>query len=107
MTEGPPAADACYHNKIPAVEGGGGEGLAVPPLLVHPGVPSLSALTVVSSTLEQVFPLVTFKSFLGSGVFVPVPLPVVDMAEVFLVGMAVLISKCCLWSPVCVNAVVC
>jgi hypothetical protein len=39
-------------------------------------------------------------------VFVPVPLLVVDVAEVFMVGIEGLISERCLWRPVSVRVVV-
>ena len=70
--------------------------LAVPSLPALPGVPLLPALVVASFTLAPLFPLVTFNEFLGAYMLVPVLLPVVDMTEAFMVGMEVLISKCCL-----------
>ena len=77
-------------------------GLAVSPLPALSGVPPLSVLAVVSSTLAPSLPLVTFDAFLGSVVCVSVHLPVVNIEEVFMVGMEDLMSKCCLWRPVCV-----
>ena len=53
--------------------------LAVPPHPALPDVPPLPALAVASSTLPPSFHLVAFDVFLGSVVFVPVPLPVVDI----------------------------
>ena len=74
--------------------------LAVPPrpaLLDAPPLPeTLPALTVTSFTLTPVFLLVTFNVFLGSFVFVPVPMSVVCIPEAFMVGTAVIISKRCL-----------
>ena len=73
--------------------------LTVPSLPALPGVPQLPALVVVFSTLPPLLPLVAFDVFLGSVVFVHVPLPVVDIVGAFMVGMEGLISKCCLWPP--------
>ena len=80
--------------------------LAVPPLPVLPSVPPLPALVAASSTLPPSFPLLVFDMFLGSVVFVPVPLPVVDIAESFMVGIGSLLSEHCLWRPVCERIVV-
>ena len=75
---------------------GGTLDLAVPPFPFIPGVPPLPDRAVTSSTLATSFPLVTFDVCLGSVVFVPVPLPVVDILQAFMVGMEVLLSKHCL-----------
>ena len=55
--------------------------LAVPPIPALPGIPPLPAFVVASSTLPPSFPLVAFDVFFGSAVFVPLLLPVVDIAE--------------------------
>ena len=70
--------------------------LSVSPPSVLPGIPQLPALAVASSTYAPWFPLVAFDTFLGSVVFVPVSLPVVDISKAFMVGMDGLISKRCL-----------
>ena len=80
--------------------------LTVPSLPALPGVPQLPALVVVFSTLPPLLPLVAFDVFLGSVVFVHVPLPVVDIVEAFMVDMEGLISERCRWCPVCVRVVV-
>ena len=80
--------------------------LAVPPLPVLPGVPPLPALVAASSTLPPSFPLLVFDMFLGSVVFVPVPLPGVDIAEAFMSDTGSLISDHCFWRSVCERVVV-
>jgi hypothetical protein len=45
--------------------------------------------------------LVAFDVFLGSVVFVPVSLQMIDIAEAFMVGIEGITSECFLWHLVC------
>jgi hypothetical protein len=76
--------------------GGGRLDLAVPPLPTLPVVPPFSALAVALLTLVLLFSLITFNEFLVALALVPVPLPVLDFTEAFVVGMEVMMSKRCL-----------
>ena len=93
MNEGPSAVDACCHENLYVHGMGETLDLAFPPLLTLPVVPPLPALAVALFTLTSLFPLVTFDEFLGSSMFVPLPLPMMDMAEAFMLDMEILISK--------------
>ena len=62
------------------------------PFLAPTVVPSLSALAAVLLTLVPLFPLIIFSEFLGTLMFVPVPLTLAEVMEVFIVGMEVLMS---------------
>ena len=66
-----------------AGEGGGAFHFDVPP---HP------ALMIVLLVLVPLFLLVVFHALLEILASVPVPLPLTDVTEVFIVGMEVLIS---------------